>query len=154
MAVLIYIYLIIIMRITGKRTLLQYNMFESIITIAFGSTIATILLTKALSFVEGALALGSLTFIQFMIGFLERKSGAFKKAITPTPKCMYEDGVYNEEAMRKERVMKEEIRTAVREKGVGSMDLVKVVVLEGNGKLSIITKQQAGSLDVLEDVKH
>lgn len=153
MSVIVYIYLMVIMRLAGKRALSQFNMFEMIITIAYGSTIASILLTKTISFLEGAIALGMLTLIQFTLGFLQQKSEKFSSLVNPTPRCLYENDEYNEEALRREKVMKSEIRNVVRQQGIGSMNDVAVVVLEENGQMSVIPKSDASSLDVLEDVE-
>lgn len=153
MSVLIYAYLILIMRLSGKRTLFQYSMFDLIISIAFGSTIATILIAKDVSFIEGAFVLGMLTLIQLFIAVMERKSKKFAAAINPTPTFLYYKDEFCEDVMKKEIVLKSEIRSAVRQQGIGSMDKVEAVVLEGNGSMSVIPKNDSGSMDTLVDVK-
>ncbi|RNF39588.1 DUF421 domain-containing protein [Planococcus salinus] len=153
MAVLIYSYLILIMRLSGKRTLFQYNMFDMIISIAYGSTIATVLVTKDVTFLEGAIVLGMLTLLQLTIAVLEMKSKKFGAFVSPTPTFLYYKDNYCEEILKKERVLKSEIRNAVRQQGIGSMEDVEAVVLEGNGSMSIIPKSKTGSMDTLIDVK-
>lgn len=153
MSILIYGYLILIMRLSGKRTLFQYNMFDVIISVAYGSTIATILLTDKISFVEGAFVLGMLTVIQLFIAVVETKSKKFGAIINPTPNFLYYSDDYCEEVLDKERVLKSEIRNAVRQQGIGTMEKIEAIVLEGNGQLSIITKSEAGSGDTLIDVE-
>lgn len=153
MALLVYGYLILIMRLSGKRTLVQYNMFDVIISVAYGSTIATILLTEKISFAEGAVVLGMLTLIQLFIAVMEMKSEKFGAVLNPTPTLLYYNDDYCEEVLKKEKVMKSEIRNAVRQQGLGSMEMVEAIVLEGNGSLSIIPKSKAGSKDTLQDVE-
>ncbi|TAA72428.1 DUF421 domain-containing protein [Planococcus salinarum] len=153
MSILIYGYLIFIMRLAGKRNLLQYNMFDVIISVAYGSTIATILLTEKISFIEGAFSLGMLTLLQLFIAVMEMKSRKFSAIINPTPTFLYYEEEFCEEVLEKERVLKSEIRNALRQQGIGSMEKVEAIVLEGNGKISIITKSEAGSMDTLVDVK-
>ncbi|TWT05561.1 DUF421 domain-containing protein [Planococcus sp. CPCC 101016] len=154
MAIFIYGYLILIMRLSGKRTMFQYNMFDVIISVAYGSTIATILTTDKISFIEGAFVLGMLTFIQLFIAVMEMKSKKFGAVINPTPTFLYYNGEYCEEALKKERVLKSEIRNAARQQGSGSMELIEAVVLEGNGMLSLIPKSKAGAMDTLIDAEH
>lgn len=153
MSVLIYGYLILIMRLSGKRTMLQYNMFDVIISVAYGSTIATILVTDKISFVEGAFVLGMLTFIQLFIAVMEMKSKKFGAILNPTPTFLYYNDEFCEEELEKERVLKSEIRNAVRQQGIGSMQKIEAIVLEGNGQFSIITKSEAGAGDTLVDVE-
>ena len=154
MSVLIYGYLILIMRLSGKRTLLQYNMFDMIISVAYGSAIATTLISKSISFVEGALVLGMLTVLQLFVAVMERKSKKFRTVIMPEPRFLYSDDRFCEEALQKERVLKREVRNAVRQQGIGSMEEVEAIVLEGNGRMSVIPKGKKGSMDTLVDVKH
>ncbi|RLQ92440.1 DUF421 domain-containing protein [Planomicrobium sp. Y74] len=153
MSILIYGYLILIMRLSGKRTMLQYNMFDVIISVAYGSTIATILVTDKISFVEGAFVLGMLTFIQLFIAVMEMKSKKFGAILNPTPTFLYYNDEFCEEELEKERVLKSEIRNAVRQQGIGSMQKIEAIVLEGNGQFSIITKSEAGAGDTLVDVE-
>lgn len=153
MAILIYGYLIFIMRLAGKRNLLQYNMFDVIVSVAYGSTIATILLTEKVSFVEGAFVLGMLTLLQLFIAVMEMRSKKFGAIINPTPTFLYYKNEFCEEVLEKERVLKSEIRNAVRQQGIGSMEKVEAIVLEGNGKMSIISKSEAGAMDTFIDVK-
>ena len=142
------------MRISGKRTLLQYNMFDAIVSVAYGSTIATILLTEKISFVEGAFVLGMLTLLQLFIAVMEKKSKKFGAVLNPTPTFLYYNDDYCEAALEKERVTESEVRNAVRQQGIGSMEDVEAVVLEGNGKMSIVPKSKTGSMDALKDVEH
>ena len=61
---LAYLWLILVLRTTGKRTLAQLNAFDFIVTVALGSTLASVILTKNVAWVEGALALGLLAILQ------------------------------------------------------------------------------------------
>ncbi|ORB68735.1 DUF421 domain-containing protein [Mycolicibacterium tusciae] len=63
-----YISLIVILRISGKRTLAKLNAFDLVVTVAVGSTLATILLNSDVSFAEGVTALALLAVLQFLVG--------------------------------------------------------------------------------------
>ena len=54
---LTYVWLILVLRVSGKRTLAQLNAFDFIVTVALGSTLATVVLSKSVAWVEGALVL-------------------------------------------------------------------------------------------------
>ncbi|AQQ55029.1 hypothetical protein B0X71_07030 [Planococcus lenghuensis] len=153
MSILIYVFLIIILRVAGKRILSQYNMFDVIISVAYGSSIATALISKSISFTEGALVLLMLTLLQFSVALFERKSPKFYSIISAKPVYLYYDGEYCEDAMRKERVVKSDVRQSVRQNGKGSMEDIEAVILEGDGKISVISKSDAGSKDAMQDVK-
>ena len=53
---LAYASLVVLLRISGKRTLSKMNAFDLVVTVALGSTLATVLLTKDVALVEGMLA--------------------------------------------------------------------------------------------------
>ncbi|MEZ6111860.1 MAG: hypothetical protein R3C99_12705 [Pirellulaceae bacterium] len=57
MGVLAYVCLIILLRVSGKRTLSKMNAFDLIVTVALGSTLATVLLSKDVTLAQGSLAL-------------------------------------------------------------------------------------------------
>ena len=67
---LAYTVLIVFLRISGNRTLSKMNAFDLIVTVALGSTLATVLLSKDVALAEGALALGLLISLQFIITWL------------------------------------------------------------------------------------
>ncbi len=62
-----YLCLVVLLRVSGKRTLSKMNAFDFVVTIALGSTLATILLNKDTSLAEGVMALGLLVGLQFLI---------------------------------------------------------------------------------------
>jgi uncharacterized membrane protein YcaP (DUF421 family) len=62
-----YVALLLLLRISGKRTLSKLNAFDLVITVAMGSTLATILLSGDVSLAEGVAALALLVLLQFVI---------------------------------------------------------------------------------------
>lgn len=147
---LAYIGLIILLRISRKRTLSQLNMFDFVITVAFGSVLSTILLDSSISLLEGLLGFALLVLFQFFITFLSVRSNQFSQLIKAEPKMLYLQGQFFRNAMKKERVTEDEMLQSVRKQGIGTLDEVKAIVLETDGTLSII-KNTAGN--ALSNVK-
>ncbi|WP_054636533.1 DUF421 domain-containing protein [Thalassobacillus sp. C254] len=147
----IYPLLIFMLRISGKRTLSKMNMFDFIITIALGSTVATILLNEEVTYAEGVAALAMLIILQFIVTSLSVRVSAVNRLIKAEPRLLYYDGNFNIEAMKKERINKDEIKQAVRTNGQPSLHHVKAVVLETDGSLSVIQGEEEG--EALKDVK-
>lgn len=65
-APLAYIWLVAVLRVSGKRTLVQLNAFDFIVTVALGSTLASVALTESVAWAEGALALALLAALQLI----------------------------------------------------------------------------------------
>lgn len=150
--VLAYFALIICLRLSGKRTLSKWNIFDFIVTIALGSALAAVILTKDITLSEGVLALGLLVGLQFVITWLSVRSDFIQRLIKTNPTLLFEDGEFICEAMRQQRVTESEIRAAIRSKGMAAIEDVAAVVLETDGTFSVIKKSFGESRSALQDV--
>jgi uncharacterized membrane protein YcaP (DUF421 family) len=135
-----YIALIILLRISGKRTLSKMNAFDFVVTIAIGSTLATVLLNKSVSLADGLLAFTLLIGLQYLITFLAVRSKKVSGWVKGTPALIVYNGEMLPKAMRKERVNEDEVYAALREKAVASIKDAQAVILETDGSLSVIRK--------------
>lgn len=138
MAALAYAGLIVALRIAGKRALAKLNAFGLVVTVALGSTLATILLTKDVVLLEGLLAFGMLMLLQWCVARLSISSSWFRELVRSEPRLLVEDGQYRRNAMRDERVTVGEVDAAVRSAGIGRLQEVGAVVLETDGSMSVI----------------
>lgn len=142
---LAYLWLILVLRTSGKRTLAQLNAFDFIVTVALGSTLATIILSNSVAWAEGALALALLAVLQLVGTWASTRAPWVRRALTSSATVLYRDGVILHEAMTAERVTEQSLHQAVRSAGIGGMELVAAVVLETNGTVSVISVNQRGS---------
>jgi uncharacterized membrane protein YcaP (DUF421 family) len=133
-----YVGVVFMLRITGKRTLSQMNVFDFIVTVALGSVLATLLLSKDTALAEGLTAFAVLIFLQFVITWTTSRSQWVLKVIKAEPTLLVADGRMLKGAMRRERVAAKEILAAVREAGEGDLAEVRAVVLETDGTFSVI----------------
>lgn len=135
---LAYAGLVAVLRVSGKRTLSKMNAFDLIVTVALGSTLATILLSSRVSLVTGLVALGLLAALQYLVAWASVRSATVRHLIKAEPRLLFHDGSYLHAAMRAERVTEEEIMQAMRNMGASSLEDVAAVVLETDGTLSVI----------------
>lgn len=138
--VLAYIALVMLLRIYGKRMLSQFNAFDFVVTVAMGSTLATVLLTKNVVLVEGILAFVVLLTGQFAVTWLSVRFKWVDSLVKSDPRLLYHDGQYLHKALKQERVTQEEVISAVREQGIASMEEVQAVILETNGTITSVRK--------------
>jgi uncharacterized membrane protein YcaP (DUF421 family) len=148
-----YAGLVAVLRLTGKRTLSQLNAFDFIVTVALGSTLATILLSKDVSWTEGMVAFGLLAGLQLLVALLSSIWPRLRSVFTSSPVLLVEHGEYHDEAIRRNRLTRSEVRQAIRSSGSGDVSQVAAVVLETNGTLSVITTASLGDGSSLEGVK-
>ncbi|MFJ2150970.1 DUF421 domain-containing protein [Streptomyces microflavus] len=145
MAGLAYFLLIAAVRLSGKRTLSKMNAFDLAVTVALGSTLATILLNRQVALGEGALALGSLVALQFVTAWASVRFRYVRRLVKAEPTLLLRDGRMLHDALRRQRVTVDEVRQAVRTQGTGGLELVHAVVLETDGTFSVIPRSQRGS---------
>ncbi|MDN5761942.1 MAG: hypothetical protein L0H41_06465 [Microlunatus sp.] len=70
-----YLALVLLLRVSGKRTLAKLNAFDFIVTVALGSTLATVLLSSSVALVEGILALALLVGLQYLVAWALETDG-------------------------------------------------------------------------------
>ncbi len=148
-----YVTLIVVLRATGKRTLSKLNAFDWVVSVALGSTLATILLSSDVSWAEGATALALLAGLQFAVAWTTTHLPGGRSVVTARPTLLLEDGRILPEALRQQRVTDAEIRQAVRATGSGALDDVAAVVLETDGSFSVVPASKAGDRSALGDVR-
>jgi uncharacterized membrane protein YcaP (DUF421 family) len=147
-----YVSLVVVLRLSGKRTLAKLNAFDLVVTVALGSTLATVLLSGTVSLASGLLALALLVALQFVVARLSTRSRAVRRVVKSTPTLLLDRGRMLEDRLAENRVTRGEVRQAVRAEGFGGLELVEAVVLETDGTLSVVPRSSAGSASALEDV--
>ncbi|MBA3599215.1 MAG: DUF421 domain-containing protein [Methylibium sp.] len=150
--VLAYLALIVLLRVSGKRTLSKMNAFDLVVTVALGSTFATILLSKDVALAEGVLAFALLIAFQFLIAWLSVRSATVCLLVKAEPSLLLHRGQFLKQAMKAERVTEAEVRAAVRAQGVATLEEVEAVVLETDGSLNVVSKQKQEEASALKDV--
>lgn len=135
-----YVALVTMLRISGARTLAQMNAFDFVVTVALGSTLATIILTNSVAIVEGIVALAMLVVLQFIVTWLSVRSKTVSNLVKSSPVLVVYRGEMLSGNMRRSRVIEEEIQSALRQQGVASVEAVEAVILETDGKFSVIPR--------------
>jgi len=151
--VLAYVALIVLLRVTGKRTLSKMNAFDLVVTVALGSTLATVLLSKDVALADGVVAFALLIGLQFIITWLSVRSDAVSTLIKAEPALLVRDGALLRDAMRRERVVEAEVLAAIRQEGYATLDEVDAVILETDGSFSVIKDMKNEDESALPAVK-
>jgi uncharacterized membrane protein YcaP (DUF421 family) len=151
--ILAYTSLVLFVRISGKRTLAKMNAFDLVVTVALGSTLASILLTRDVALVEGMLALALLILLQFLVAWISVRSEAMRRLVKAEPSLLFHHGRFLDDVLRRERVTREEVGAAIRAAGQARLDDVGAVVLETDGSFSVLPRA-SGALTALSGVRH
>lgn len=135
-SVLILIVAIVTVRVVGLRSLSKMSSFDFLVTVALGSTLATVAATPT-SVVNGALAFASLLAAQAAIA-LARRRPRVASAVDNQPRLLMTGSVMHEGVMESCRVTHHDVMAKLREANVTRVDQVLAVVLETTGDISVL----------------
>lgn len=150
--VLAYIIMVLFIRLAGKRTLSKMNAFDLVVTVALGSTLASILLSPSVSLAEGSVAILVLAGMQFVISWTSVRMPWVRRLVTARPQLLFSSGRMLEDSMRRARVTEEEVHAAMRQAGHLTTGSVEAVVMETDGSLSVLQFRAEGD-STLKGVK-
>ena len=147
-----YTFLVLLLRVSGKRTLSKLNAFDLIVTVAIGSTLATVTTSSDVSATEGAAVFVLLCGAQFLVTKLSVRVRAVAAVVRAEPALLVRHGRIDDSALDRNRVTPGEVRQAVRSSGHGAVEDVAAVVLETDGTMSVIGVGELGSGSALDDL--
>jgi uncharacterized membrane protein YcaP (DUF421 family) len=139
----IYIVLIGLIRLSGKRTTSQMNNFDWIVTVALGSLVAAGITSSTASVLQVLLAISLLIGLQFAVTWLVLRSNTARRWVKPRPRLLFYDGEFLCRDMRAERVSELEVLAAIRASGHHRLKDVGAVVLETDATLSVLPVQES-----------
>lgn len=138
--VMVYVLIVLVTKVSGKRSTSQLNNFDWIVTVMIGSIGASTILLKDIPFVEGVSSILVLYLLQFLVTKYASISPQFSSFILSEPRIVFYQGQFLPDAMRAERLTRQEIECAMRSEGVHRFDDIEAIVFESDAKLTIIPK--------------
>jgi uncharacterized membrane protein YcaP (DUF421 family) len=151
-AVLTYLGVVALLRVSGKRTLAKLNAFDLVVTVAVGSTLASTALNPSISVAEGLVALGTLVGAQYVVAWTSGRSAGVRRLAKSSPTLLVDRGRLLDARLSEQRVTAGEVHQAIRSSGAGDIGDVAAVVLETDGSLSVIGTDRIGDGSALEDL--
>ncbi|SFD83574.1 DUF421 domain-containing protein [Roseivivax sediminis] len=142
---LAYAFLIAALRVSGKRTLAKLNAFDLVVTVALGSTLASVLTSDGVAFAEAATAFVTLIALQWIVATASVRSRRVAGWVRSEPVLLMRAGEVCEAALRRERITREELMTVIRRSDTSDPDAVAAVVLESDGSFSVIPRPEDGT---------
>lgn len=140
MGVMAYVALVVMLRVSGRRTLSKMNAFDLVVTVALGSILATVILNPGVTLAQGSLAFGLLIAMQYLLTWSSVRWPWVRRLVTGEPALLLYHGKPLPGALRRARVTHDELRAAVRAAGLISLDEVEAIVLETEGSLSVVRR--------------
>ena len=146
-AVVIYLAVIVFTRLAGKRSFSKMSSFDFAMTVAIGSILASTILSKSVSLVQGIVGLAMVYILQIGIAIL-RRSSHIEKLVDNKPMLLMQGSTIIHENLKRARVTESDLRSKLREANVLEVSQVRAVVFEATGDISVLhTKDEKVELE-------
>ena len=140
-AVAMYVFLLVLLRVTGKRTLAQVTTFDFIVLLIISETTQQAMTGNDFSFTNAAILVLTLIVLQRLADWFSNRSARADRVLNDRPVIIVENGRPIEEWMRWNSLSVEEVlEEARRNQGIGSLEEIKYAVLERDGGISVIPR--------------
>lgn len=140
-AVAIYLVLMLIFRLTGKRSLAQITSFDFIILLIVGEATAQAMLGEDFSITMAALVITTLVLLERLSDLVSFKVPKIGRVLESVPLVIVEDGRPLMDVMAKEQITIEDVLSAARAtQGLATMEQIRWAVLETSGGISIVPR--------------
>lgn len=138
----IYAVLLIIVRLSGRRTLAQMTPFDLVLILIVAETTQQALLGDDFSLVNATVLIITLFAIDIGLSYVKRRSGRVERILDGAPILLVSHGEPDRKVLAGARMSTEDIMEAAREKqGLERMDQIRFAVLETTGEISIIPEK-------------
>lgn len=153
LAPLLYVFAIALIRAGGKRTTSQMNNFDWVVTVALGSLAASGILFPNIPLADVVLAMAIMVGLKWLTTKTALHLPFMAHAVKARPAVLFAQGRHIPEAMRRERVLREEVDAAIRAAGHADLGEVAWVILESDATLNVVAQAHVfGPVTAFDDV--
>jgi uncharacterized membrane protein YcaP (DUF421 family) len=143
--IIIYIFLILILRLTGKRQIGQMAPFDLVLLLVLSNAVQNSMNGGDNSVLGGMISAATLVGLNWLVGDLTYKSKRAEAIIEGRPELLIHDGKLFEKALEHCKITRHELMSALREAGCARVEDVRVAMLENDGSVSVIPKNEVKS---------
>ncbi|KNC90384.1 DUF421 domain-containing protein [Trabulsiella odontotermitis] len=138
-AVAIYLILLIVFKIAGRRTLLQMTSFDLILLLIISEATQQALLGTDYSVTGAMLTIVTLIVVDILFGFMKKRFSRAEQLLDGAPVVLIENGTPVDSKIKKVNVTTDDIMLVARQNhGIYQIEKIKFAILERNGQISII----------------
>lgn len=138
--IIIYLFLVIGLRIAGKRELAQLNPFDLVVLLTISNTVQNAIIGNDNSVTGGILGAVTLLLVNAGVVHLVHRNPQINAWVEGKTDFLIKDGVILRMSLKREEISEEELLTAARKNGYQSLDQIKEATIDANGSISFIVK--------------
>ena len=135
--VVVYGFLVILLRLTGKRQIGQLSPFDLVLLLIISNAVQNSMNAGDNSLIGGLISAASLVAINFILGLVTFKSAKLEAIIEGRPQILIHNGEVFEDVMLDAKLTQQELDSTLRQLGYFDLKDVKLAILENNGKVTV-----------------
>jgi uncharacterized membrane protein YcaP (DUF421 family) len=147
--VIVYAFLVVSLRLSGKRELVQLNPFDLVVLLTLSNTVQNAIIGEDNSVLGGIIGATSLLATNYLVVRFLYDHRKLDQIVEGRADILVEDGKVQAQHLKKELITKSQLEAAARKQGFASLSEVQQCVLEPGGTLTFLAKKPSG-----EDVRH
>jgi uncharacterized membrane protein YcaP (DUF421 family) len=142
-AIVLYAFVFLLTRIIGRRELSSLQPFDLVLLIIIGDALQQGLTQSDYSVTGAILVVGTFALLQVMTSYASFRFRWLRPVLEGAPIVVVQDGKVIDGNLRRERISQAELQEEARKQQLGSIDDIAWAVLETNGQITFIPKQQS-----------
>lgn len=140
-SVLVYLFLIVLLRITGKRQVGQLAPFDLVLLLVLSNAVQNSMNGGDNSLTGGLISATTLVLLNYLVGYATYRSKRIEELIEGRPQLLIHEGKLQEQVMARSQLTHHELAAALRQAGCADVGHCKSAMLENNGSISVIARK-------------
>ncbi|MFI5250822.1 MAG: DUF421 domain-containing protein [Bacteroidota bacterium] len=137
----VYIVILVGLRIVGKRHVGQLSILDFVLILLVSNAVQNAMVGDNTTLWGGIIAAGTLLLINYLFSLVFYRWGIAERFFEGTPTLLVHNGDIIKPHLAQEKITEEELERAIREHGIDSAREVKTAIMEADGTISVIGKQ-------------
>jgi uncharacterized membrane protein YcaP (DUF421 family) len=144
-AAIVYGFLLILLRVTGKRQIGQLSPFDLVLLLVLSNAVQNAINGGDNSVLGGIISAVTLVALNYTVGLATYKSKKLEALIEGRPEVLIHNGVLFNEVMERQRLTQHELNAALRGAGCACIAEVHFAILENDGQITVQSKSKSGT---------
>ena len=141
-AVVVYLAILILLRISGKRQVGQRAPFDLVLLLVLSNAVQNSMNGGDNSLLGGLISATTLIILNFLLGYISYRSKRVEALVEGRPQLLIHNGVLFEDVMRRAQLTHHELNAALRLAGCAAIEEVHSALLENNGVISVVPRSK------------
>ena len=143
--VIVYVFLLVLLRLTGKRQVGQLAPFDLVLLLVLSNAVQNSMNGGDNSLIGGLISATTLVLLNYGIGYLTFRDKKIEALVEGHPLVLIHNGKLYPEVLRRSKMTRHELDAALRQAGCTCVEDVHIAVLENNGTVSVTGRVRTGS---------